>query len=315
MTALVVGLAVLAALLFATSAYLQQLAAREVTQDEPPRLSPRELVALMRRLLSQRIWFAGWVTNLSGFFSQAAALHLGSVLVVQPLLSTDLLFALPLSAREQRRRPMLREWAYAAAICLGLAGVIGGLHTAPLDHGADRGRVLLVVALAVVAVGVLGAVSAASSVRAGAVFAAVAAGICFAMTAVFMKLTAADLIDRGVPATAVDWPGYALAVSTLGGLVLGQHAYASGPLPWGIAARSVTNPLVSFTIGAFAFHVQLPTAPLSLVLITGGGALIAAGIVGLSHSATAELFYAEKPSPDSGKDRSPCQQEHPAHGG
>jgi hypothetical protein len=288
---LVVGLAVLAGLLFALSAYLQQLAAREVTQDEPPRLSLRELAALMRRLVRRRIWFAGWLTNLAGFFSQAAALNLGSVVVVQPLLSTDLLFALPLSAREQRRLPTVREWSYAGSICVGLAGVIGGLGSAPLQGSADRGRVLVVVGCAVVGVGLLGTVSAASSVRAGAVFAAVAAGICFAMTAVFMKLTAADLIDRGVPATAVDWPGYALAVSTLTGLVLGQHAYASGPLPWAIAARAVTNPLVSFVVGAYAFRVDLLHSTTSLYFVALGGVLIVAGIVGLSHSATAEIFY------------------------
>lgn len=289
--AVVVGLAVLAGLLFALSAYLQQLAARDATHDEPPRLSLRELAALMRRLLRRRIWFAGWGTNLVGFFSQATALHLGSVVVVQPLLSTDLIFGLPLSAREQRRRPSLPEWAYAGSICLGLAGVIGGLGTAPLQGGADRGRVLAVTACAVAGVGVLGMVSAASSVRTGAVLAAVAAGICFAMTAVFMKLTATDLIDRGVAATAVDWPGYALAVSTMTGLVLGQHAYASGPLPWAIAARAVTNPVVSFTVGAFAFRVDLPHSVPSLLFVGLGGALIVAGIVGLSHSATAEIFY------------------------
>ncbi|BCB91749.1 hypothetical protein Psuf_090620 [Phytohabitans suffuscus] len=113
---------------------------------------------------------------------------------------------------------------------------------------------------------------------------AVAAGLCFAMSAVLMKLTAADLLERGVAATAVDWPGYALAVSTVAGLLLGQWAFATGSLAAAVAAMTITNPIASYLVGVFAFHVAPPTDAAALAAVAASGALITAGVVGLSHS-------------------------------
>ena len=62
----------------------------------------------------------GWTTNLLGFAVQALALHLGSVALVQPVLVTQLLFALPMAAAWQRRHPNRRDWASAALISGGL---------------------------------------------------------------------------------------------------------------------------------------------------------------------------------------------------
>ena len=50
-----------------------------------------------------------------GFALQAAALGLGSVLLVQALLVTSLLFALPIHAYPRHRRLTRWEWMWAAA--------------------------------------------------------------------------------------------------------------------------------------------------------------------------------------------------------
>jgi multisubunit Na+/H+ antiporter MnhG subunit len=113
---------------------------------------------------------------------------------------------------------------------------------------------------------------------------AVAAGLCFAMSAVLMKLTATDLLERGVAATAEDWVGYALAASTLTGLLLGQWAFATGSLAAAIAAMTITNPIASYLVGVLAFHVAPPTSPGALAAVAGAGALISAGVLGLSRS-------------------------------
>jgi hypothetical protein len=113
---------------------------------------------------------------------------------------------------------------------------------------------------------------------------AVAAGVCFAVSAAMIKLTSDDLIQRGVAATARDWPGYTLAVSTLTGLLLEQGAFAAGSLPAAVAAMSITNPIVSYMLGVFAFGVAAPTTVSSLAGLAGAGALICIGAVGLAHS-------------------------------
>jgi drug/metabolite transporter (DMT)-like permease len=104
---LVVGLGLLAAFLFAGSASLQQHAAqgtdyapevgRSVRRRGRPVVLPA-LLALVRKLVRKPLWLLGWLTNLVGFLVQATALHFGSVALVQPLLVTQLLFALPMAS-------------------------------------------------------------------------------------------------------------------------------------------------------------------------------------------------------------------------
>ena len=54
--------------------------------------------SLLLRLVRRPMWLAGTAADWSGFGLQALALGMGSILVVQPLLCTGLLFALPIGA-------------------------------------------------------------------------------------------------------------------------------------------------------------------------------------------------------------------------
>ena len=124
----VVFLSVLAAFLFALSAAVQQRAAQQNSRPySASRGSPRllivfpPLIRLTRRLVRSPLWLAGWAVNLVGFMAQAVALHLGSVAVVQVLLVTQLLFALPLAAAWNHRRLTRWDWLSATAVCGGLS--------------------------------------------------------------------------------------------------------------------------------------------------------------------------------------------------
>jgi hypothetical protein len=112
-----------------------------------------------------------------------------------------------------------------------------------------------------------------------------------------MKLTSTDLLERGVMATAIDWPGYALAASTLLGLVLGQEAFATGSLAAAMAAMTIANPVASYLIGVLAFHVTPPSAPGELAAVAGAMALLAVGVVGLANSPTVLSETASRPHP------------------
>lgn len=77
----------------------------------------RFVVALLRNPM----WLAGWGALAGGFVFQALALHVGQLSVVQPLLITELVFALAL------RRVWLRQpirgatWWAAALTCASLS--------------------------------------------------------------------------------------------------------------------------------------------------------------------------------------------------
>jgi drug/metabolite transporter (DMT)-like permease len=283
--------ALLAAFLFATSATFQQRASRQVAAADAHRAVRHgsitrylPVLLLVRRLLGQPLWLIGWATNLLGFLTQALALHIGSVALVQPLLTTQLLFTLPLVALWTHRRPLVRDWLSVASMCAGVVVFLSVRGAAPTDGAAQREEVLLALGVSVIAVLLTLVAAQGRGPTAQAAIVGIGAGICFAVSAVLIKLTTTDLVERGVAATAVDWPGYALAASTAVGLLLGQQAYAAGSLPVAVAAMSVTNPLVSYLIGILAFHVRPPTEPGTLAAVAASGLLLFLGAVGLAHS-------------------------------
>jgi drug/metabolite transporter (DMT)-like permease len=301
---LAVAIGLGAALLFAIAASLQQQASRVAIKAGAARPAGRvagplsavlPIMALLSLLVRTPLWLAGWLTNLFGFLAQATALHLSSVALVQPLMVTQLLFAMPLASAWAHRRPLARDWAAALTICGGLAVFLSVRGTAPIEGGEHRPSIILAGLCILLAVGALVLAARGRPPALHALLVASAAGLCFAMSAVLMKLTSTDLVERGVAATALDWPGYALAASTLLGLVLGQEAFATGSLAAAMAAMTIANPVASYLIGVLAFDVNPPSAPGELAAVAGAMALLAVGVVVLANSPTVLKEAASQP--------------------
>ena len=286
--ALVTLLGLLASFLFALAAFLQHRVARRTTPGTTGVVAGA--YSLMATLVRDAAWLVGWLVNLAGFAVQAVALHLGSVAAVQPLLATQLMFALPMSSLERRLWPKARDWVSAGAVCAALVLLLAVVRAAPLEGEADRGRVVLASVAVLAAVAVLVPVAVRIGPDVTVLVTAACAGLVFAMNAVFIKLTAEDLVDRGVGYTARDWVGYALAGSTLLGLVLGQAAYANGPLPWAVATMNAVNPIASYAVGILAFPLGLDLSAGQLAGIAAAGALLVAGAYGLASSPSAGLW-------------------------
>jgi len=111
-------LAVGAAFFIAIGDVIHQRSAHEVTDE------PVSHVDLFLRLLRDGRWWLGSVVAAVGFALQAAALGLGSVLLVQAVLVTSLLFALPINARLSRRRVTRWEWTWAALLAAAVAVIV-----------------------------------------------------------------------------------------------------------------------------------------------------------------------------------------------
>ena len=74
--------------------------------------------------MTRPAWIAGLLTAGVGLVLHAVALAHGQLAVVQPLLVSGMLFALPVSALLERRRPSGVEWLWALILVAGLAAFL-----------------------------------------------------------------------------------------------------------------------------------------------------------------------------------------------
>jgi hypothetical protein len=228
---------------------------------------------------------------------------------VQPLMASQLLFAMSFASGEQRRWPSRRDWLSGIAVAAGLVLLLTA-EASPLSGASHRHRVLGATVCVVGLVAILRQVSRHTFPWLAGLLVGVAAGLCHALNAVFLKLTVEDLYHGGPLATVLDWPVYALTLTAISGMMLVQIAFASGPLPPAVAAMSVTNPVASFVLGILAFDAPAPRDPAVLTAIAVSGLLIAVGIVGLANSPSTRHFYgADAIDPPRSENRcasSPC---------
>jgi drug/metabolite transporter (DMT)-like permease len=131
-------LALVAAFLFALAAALQQKGALNL-----PEISLRDPASLAR-LAGQRMWLLGTAALLTGYVFQAAALDRGRLAIIQPLLVTTVVFALPLGYFLTSQRVGRFEVLGSGVIVLGLAlfalygDPAGGRRTRRATSGRSR---------------------------------------------------------------------------------------------------------------------------------------------------------------------------------
>ncbi|MHC1561848.1 DMT family transporter [Actinomycetospora sp. C-140] len=280
MTLLAGALAVLAALLFAIASVAQRGAAADVPDEEA------RGGRLIARLVRSPRWWAGTVGDTGGFVVQAAALGLGALLLVQPLLVTTVLFALPLEARLTGRRIGRTEVVWAGVLVAALAlFVVVGEPTA----GADRAPLRtwtpsLVVLLALVAACVLLAGRRRGPRRAAML--AVATGLVYGLVAALTK-SVVDALGDGVVELLTSWETWAVVAAIAGGTFLQQTAFGAGPLAASLPAVTVGEPVVAAVLGVVVLSEQVRADGVEWALVAVLVALMIAATAALSRSSAA----------------------------
>jgi hypothetical protein len=297
--------AVSAAALFAVAAALQHRSAGLVTAGGRGRAA--RVAGFAPRTLRHPLWIAGLLASLAGFGLHALALRDGPLTLVQPLLVTGVIFALPLRQVLERRRPRYAELGWAAALALGLAGFIV-VSTPAADAGQAADPRPAAICLAVIALSIPGCCVAARRATGSLAAAALgtAAGLAFAATAGLLKETV-DVVSRGAGALLTTWPGYALVAVGGIGLLLNQLAYQAGPLRASLPAITIVNPIVSLVIGVAVFDERFRSGAPYLAGEVLGLVLIAVAAVGLTRSGAGEALgpaAAAGDGPVTGEERS-----------
>lgn len=267
--------ALLASLFFAVAAVAQQHAAAGVPEGE----------ALMRSLVRSPKWWAGILGDGGGFGFQVAALALGSVLVVQPILVSSLIFALPLAARFAGRRISGKAWATAGALAVALAcfEIIGdpshGRTDAPFRHWVLPLTLIVGISAALAITGM--------ELRdpgRRALLLGTAGGTLFGLSAALTQYVISLFTNHGIVAVLTGWETYPMIATGVVGVYLQQRAFQVGPLAASLPAVMITEPVSAAVVGMTALDQRLQTGPLGIAVIALSVAVMAWAAIVLSRA-------------------------------
>src|SRR5580698_9066380 len=108
----VVALALIASVFTALASVAQRRAAAPAPAEGGLGLN------LVHYLLHRPIWFLGIASMILGFAFQVAALRVGSLSLVQPIIATELLIVFAVIALLNRHRVHARDWLAALGMAL-----------------------------------------------------------------------------------------------------------------------------------------------------------------------------------------------------
>jgi drug/metabolite transporter (DMT)-like permease len=274
---LTVLLAVLAAVFLAIGIVVRQRATMDVPQEHG--VSSVMFLTLLRRPL----WWGGTVAAVAGFVFQALALAKGSLLLVQPILVSGLLFALPLSARLAHRRVTRGEWAWAVVLTAALAVFVLLAKTRPGDYEASLPLSALVAVICTAAVCACVVVAARTTGWKRAVLLAVAVGVLFGVVAVLTKLVMHLLTHEGLRTVLTTPVLYLLVVTGVLATFLQQSAFHAGSLQTSVPTMLVLEPVVAVVLGAVVLGEHLDVSQLDTVLIAISAVAMAAATIALGR--------------------------------
>jgi drug/metabolite transporter (DMT)-like permease len=274
---LVVLLAVLAAVFLAIGIVVRQRATIDVPQEHG--VSSVMFLTLLRRPL----WWAGTAAAVAGYVFQALALANGSLLLVQPILVSALLFALPLSARLAHRRVSRGEWVWAVVLTAALAVFVLLARTEPGDYEASLPISALVAVICTAAVCACVIVATRTMGWKRAVLLALAVGVLFGVVAVLTKLVMHVLIHEGVRALISTPVLYLLVGIAVFATFLQQSAFHAGSLQTSVPTMLVLEPVIAVILGAVMLGEHLAVSQLDAVVITVSTVAMAAATVALGR--------------------------------
>ncbi|MGH3632680.1 DMT family transporter [Mycobacterium sp.] len=290
-------LALGAALFIAIGDVLQQRSAHEVTDE------PVGNIGLFAKLLRDRRWWLGSLVAAGGMGLQAAALGFGSVLLVQALLVSSLLFALLISARLSHRAPT--RWEGVWAVLLGAAVAVIVIVGNP-QAGQSRASLQTWIGVAVVlGPALVACVIGARLVegRAAPVLLALVSGSLWGLFAVLTKGVVAQL-SHGFWELLRTPELYAWAVVAVAGTSWEQSSFRAGALTASLPTLTVTEPLVAAVLGVVVLGETVHTGKIGLVVLGAGVVVMVV--------ATAALARCEAATAQPSKDRVAPATQQPA---
>lgn len=268
-----IAIALTAAMLLGCGFVLQQHAAEQAPKAHFLRL------ALIGDLLRKRRWLAGVAVMVAGQLASAWAVSHISLSLAEPLLSTNLLFALALAVPLSGQRLRVTELAGVVMLSGGVAAlsVARIAHSPALSFTSPAGW-LGAAAMAGIAV-VLVQAGRMKQGLARATLTGTAAGLIFGIADALTRQTVHVMDAHSFTALLTTWPGYSLIGANLLGLWLMESAFNTAPLHASLPAISAAEPAAGILLGIIVFGDKIQVSPAMIAVQVGGLVALVAGVI------------------------------------
>ena len=260
-------LGIVGAAFLGTGFVVQQREAARVASDDS------FSIRLLWRLMQRRFWWAGIVAMSIGYALIGVSLGTGNLLLVEPLIAANLIFALPVAAAGCRRLPQRRSMVGAVALAAGVGGFVVAAH----PHGGRTDNVpgaTWLVAGVIAGAVIVGAVALAWR-RHGdsrALLLGIATGTAYGMQDGLTRDVYGAFTHSGAAAFG-SWSLWTLVLVGALGVLLAQNAFDCAPLTSSLPAISIMEPLVGIVLGVALFDSHLRTS-LPALLVAGGSLVV-----------------------------------------
>jgi drug/metabolite transporter (DMT)-like permease len=274
--------ALLSAFWAAVGIVVRQRATQRVPGDEAMS------AAMATTLVRQPLWWAGTSAAVAGYVFQAVALAHGSLLLVQPLLVSSLLFALPLSAALCHQRISGVQWGWAMLLTAALAVflLVGEPREGHSRPPIPAWTLALAITVPAVIVCVVAAHRVAGRVRASLLGVAVA--ILLGMIAVVTKVCTHRFAMGGWHALLTVPAPYVLVGLAVTVTAVQNSAFHAGALQASVPIMLVGEPVVAVLLGVVVLGEHLAVGGATSLVLVLAVVAMAAATVALGRSQAIE---------------------------
>ena len=267
-----------AALLLGVGFVLQQYAAEQEPESRFLRLR------ILTDLLHKPRWLLGIGCMIAGYLFAAWSIDHLELTLVEPMLTTYLVWALVLAVPLSRQPVKVAEVTGALILIAGVAMVSVSRSITPV--GSDFGSFSQWYAAAIIA-GIAFAAVMIGHRRTGQVRATltgVSAGLVFGIQDALTRQTLTGLQGNSWTVLFTTWSAYALVGAGIVGIWLMQNAFSAAPLHASLPAIAAGEPLAGIALGIVVFGDRVQLKPDLLAIEAAGIALMIVGVIAVARS-------------------------------
>jgi len=268
----------LAAVLLGVGFVLQQYSAEQEPDERFLRLR------ILTDLLRKPRWLLGVGCMIAGYLLVAWSIDHLELTVVEPLLTTYLIWALILAVPMSRQKVKVAEVIGSVVLIIGVGLVSASRSITPigLDFGSLSHWYAAAIIAGIAAVAVMIGHRRQGQVR--ATLTGLAAGLVFGIQDALTRQTLTGLQFNSWTVLFSTWSAYALVGAGIVGIWLMQNAFSAAPLHASLPAIAAGEPLAGIALGILVFGDRVQITPGLLAIEAGGIAALVVGVIAVARS-------------------------------